>query len=505
MATDFPLAFAGVLPIGQRTLVASGPAEGFSVFKEIMVTNPGVGGRRPVVPTTVFGVAAGPNGRIFYAIGTGTASAIVEVSSDARPGAANVRIVAGSLTSAGTTNSTDPMAARFSSAVMGLIYNPTDNRLYIADSNNNLIRWMDVTTYQVGTLAGSGVSGQADGTGAAATFVGPRSLALNPGGTILYVGQTASSTVSLRAVTLPGAVVSTLAGSGTTNTTASYDALSVSQDGAWIWCCERDINGGKLRRYSIAGSSMLMVFSYSTGSTAGTNAAAESTSPTAIGANLTGGLLGGSGGLGTGGGQNSVCADPNDNLACFILDAGNTVGSSNYVRRVQLLGGTAASPSFFTSSFFAGDGASGGTTRGNGAPPAGSLITSAVRMASAPLDKQVPIVVGGTTGALLLMDSATGFLSEVIGGAQTFYGGPLGHSANGHDAYLSLYVLDTADVITQAGPILNQRALYDRTVVAPGASVKIAQNLSLPPGKKLVALAHNAPLSLVVSSLVGES
>lgn len=505
MATDFPLAFAGVLPIGQRTLVASGPAEGFAVAKELIVSNPGLAGRRPHVPTTVFGVAAGPAGRMFYAIGTGTACAIVEVSSDARPGAANVRIVAGSLASAGTTDSTDPLAARFSSAVMGLVYNPTDNRLYIADSNNNKVRWMNLSTYQVGTLAGSGVAGQADGTGASATLSAPRALALNPAGTILYVGQTAATpAVSLRAITLPGAVVSTLANSALAQTTSSCDSLSVSQDGAWLWYLERTPGSfAELNRYSIAGSTTLAILNGGT-FTAGTQAAAEVTTPTAIGATSNGALLTGSGALGTGGGQGSVCADPNDNLACFIVEASNTVGSSNYVRRVQLMGGTAASPTHWTSHFFAGDGASAGSTRGNGIAGTGSLITATLCMATAPMDKSVLIVAGGASGALLSMDTQTGFLSEIIGGSTPLgVNGPSGQSGVGHDGYFSLLLLDAADAITPGGPNWSQRDIYDRMVVAPGASVALNQNLSLPPGKKLVALAHNVPLFITVSTLTG--
>jgi serine/threonine-protein kinase len=68
-------------------------------------------------------------------------------------------------------------AASFS-APMGVALDPTGALLYIADYGNNRIRVLTLATLAVTTLAGSSVSGSADGFGTAATFATPRSVAV---------------------------------------------------------------------------------------------------------------------------------------------------------------------------------------------------------------------------------------------------------------------------------------------------------------------------------------
>jgi serine/threonine protein kinase, bacterial len=81
--------------------------------------------------------------------------------------------------------------------------------LYVADTSNNLIRQVSPLGV-VETLAGSGVLGFADGTGALASFAEPFDVALDSAGNV-YVADTSNSRV--RKVT-PFGVVTTLAGSG---------------------------------------------------------------------------------------------------------------------------------------------------------------------------------------------------------------------------------------------------------------------------------------------------
>ena len=81
--------------------------------------------------------------------------------------------------------------------------------VYVADYNNNNIRKI-TSAGVVTTLAGSGVSGFADGTGSAAHFHGPQSVAVDSTGTV-YVADTYNQRI--RKIT-PAGVVSTLAGSG---------------------------------------------------------------------------------------------------------------------------------------------------------------------------------------------------------------------------------------------------------------------------------------------------
>ena len=80
--------------------------------------------------------------------------------------------------------------------------------VYVADTYNSSIRKI-TTAGVVTTLAGSGGSGFADGTGSAAKFNHPEGVDVDPTGTV-YVGDTANNRI--RQIT-PAGVVATLAGS----------------------------------------------------------------------------------------------------------------------------------------------------------------------------------------------------------------------------------------------------------------------------------------------------
>lgn len=96
--------------------------------------------------------------------------------------------------------------------------------LYVADTGNDDIRAVNVSTGSVSTLAGTGSSGSANGTGTAASFDSPRSIMANSAGT-LFVADAGNNTV--REIS-PAGTVSTLAGSGSsteangTGTNASF-------------------------------------------------------------------------------------------------------------------------------------------------------------------------------------------------------------------------------------------------------------------------------------------
>lgn len=93
----------------------------------------------------------------------------------------------------------------------GIAIDSNDN-LYVADRGNNQIRKISTTGLViVGTLAGSGKSGSADGTGAGASFNSPFGVAVDGNGTV-YVADTSNN--EIRQIT-PGGVVTTVAGSTT--------------------------------------------------------------------------------------------------------------------------------------------------------------------------------------------------------------------------------------------------------------------------------------------------
>ncbi len=85
--------------------------------------------------------------------------------------------------------------------------------LYVADWGENEIRQIQLSTGTTTVLAGSKSSGHANGTGAAASFSGPSALLYDRAGN-LYVSDSQNATI--RKVTLPGGVVTTIAGTAGT-------------------------------------------------------------------------------------------------------------------------------------------------------------------------------------------------------------------------------------------------------------------------------------------------
>ncbi len=81
--------------------------------------------------------------------------------------------------------------------------------LYIADFDNSTIRKMVISTGAVTTIAGTaGTLGHADGTGTAATFYLPRGITTD--GTNLYIADTGNNTI--RKLVISTGVVTTIAG-----------------------------------------------------------------------------------------------------------------------------------------------------------------------------------------------------------------------------------------------------------------------------------------------------
>src|SRR5262249_17921846 len=88
--------------------------------------------------------------------------------------------IAGQIDTPGTTDGTGTAALFREPEGLGL--DPNGN-LYIADTDNDTIRMMVLSTGAVTTIAGTaGVGGAADGVGAAATFNKPRALVLDDTG-----------------------------------------------------------------------------------------------------------------------------------------------------------------------------------------------------------------------------------------------------------------------------------------------------------------------------------
>ncbi len=254
--------------------------------------------RKIVISTGVVSTLAG-SGSNDYADGTGTAakfgfiSGMAIVGTDlyvADIGYSTIRKIAlgsGVVTtfagSAGNTGSADGdgTAATFNHP-SGLA---TDgSNLYVADTNNHLIRKIVIGTGAVSTLAGTGSEGSANGTGTVASFYYPNHLAVV--GDNLYVVD--SSNNLIRKIVISTEVVTTLAGSGSqgaadgTGTAASFNApYGIASDGTNLYIGDGQNN--MIRQVVISsGEVTTLAGSTASGHADGTGSAASFFIPTGI-------------------------------------------------------------------------------------------------------------------------------------------------------------------------------------------------------------------------------
>jgi len=191
-----------------------------------------------------------------------------------------VSTLAGLAGSSGSSDGTGS-AARFNNPE-GVAVDPSGN-VYVADTGNDTLR-MITPGGVVTTLAGlAGSPGSSDGTGSSAQFAGPAGVAVDSGGNI-YVADKGNYT--LRMVT-PAGVVSTLAGlagnrgisDGTGSAARFYVPYSVAVDASGnVYVA--DTGNNTLRMVTPAGVvSTLAGLAGSTGSSDGTGGAARFSTP----------------------------------------------------------------------------------------------------------------------------------------------------------------------------------------------------------------------------------
>jgi hypothetical protein len=156
--------------------------------------------------------------------------------------------------------------------------------LYVADDGNNEIRRIVIATGAVTTLAGSTTRGNADGTGAAASFNQPSGITTD--GTNLYVAEMGNN--EIRKIVIATGAVTTLAGSTTaghaddTGTAASFSGpADITTDGTNLYVVEYQNN--EIRKIVIAtGAVTTLAGSTTAGHADGTGAAASFSGPTGI-------------------------------------------------------------------------------------------------------------------------------------------------------------------------------------------------------------------------------
>ena len=172
-----------------------------------------------------------------------------------------VTTLAGTAGASGSADGTGA-AARFDS----LTGNATDGtNVYIADSNNT-IRQIVIATGVVTTLAGTaGVTGSADGNGAAASFSNPQGVATD--GTNVYIGDGYNNTI--RKIVIATGAVTTIAGSagqfGSDNGTGAaalfYNPTGVAIDGGNLYV--NDATNETIREVAIATDAVTTLAGYS--------------------------------------------------------------------------------------------------------------------------------------------------------------------------------------------------------------------------------------------------
>jgi hypothetical protein len=214
--------------------------------------------------------------------------------------------------------------------------------VYVADDSNHLIRKITPGGV-VTTLAGSGSLGSANGTGTAASFRGPSGVAVDGSGNV-YVADRSNHLI--RKIT-PGGVVTTLAGSGSagsadgTGTAASFSyPEDVAVDGSGnVYVADR--SNHLIRKITSAGVVTTLAGSGSEGSTNGTGKAASFYLPSGVAVD----------------GSGNVYVADDSNLLIRKITSGGVVttfaGSSGYAGSAD---GTGTAASFFSPRGIAVDG-----------------------------------------------------------------------------------------------------------------------------------------------------
>ena len=194
--------------------------------------------------------------------------------------------IAGSGTSGYLDAKTDQ--ARFNHPA-GITYDPQANALYVSDNGNHCIRRIDLGASVVTTYAGFPQAGFNDATGGQAQFNLPIGLAIDGQGT-LYVGDLGNYRIRKIA---PGAVVTTLSGSGTAGfedgppKAAKFNGIAgVAVAGGFVYVA--DGLNQRIRKVDMAGNALTLAGNGTAGFTNGNGATATFRIPYGVAVSLAG-------------------------------------------------------------------------------------------------------------------------------------------------------------------------------------------------------------------------
>jgi len=211
---------------------------------------------------------------------TSTDNSTTTTSSTTLSLSAAVTTLAGTAGSSGSADGTGT-AATFNQPYDGTVDN---GNLYVTDFGNHLIRKIVISSGVVTTLAGTGSSGSADGTGTAASFYSPGGITSD--GTNLFVAGINNHII--RKIVISSGVVTTFAGTGSTGssdgtgTAASFNfPFGITNDGTNLFVVDAQ---NHLIRKIVISSGVVTTFAGtgSRGSADGTGTAASFNFPQGI-------------------------------------------------------------------------------------------------------------------------------------------------------------------------------------------------------------------------------
>ena len=211
---------------------------------------------------------------------TSTDNSTTTTSSTTLSLSAAVTTLAGTAGSSGSADGTGT-AATFNQPYDGTVDN---GNLYVTDFGNHLIRKIVISSGVVTTLAGTGSSGSADGTGTAASFYSPGGITSD--GTNLFVAGINNHII--RKIVISSGVVTTFAGTGSTGssdgtgTAASFNfPFGITNDGTNLFVVDAQ---NHLIRKIVISSGVVTTFAGtgSRGSADGTGTAASFNAPGGI-------------------------------------------------------------------------------------------------------------------------------------------------------------------------------------------------------------------------------
>ncbi len=271
--------------------------------------------------------------------------------------------------------------------------------LYVADQNNQRIRKIVIATGVVSTIAGNGNAAFANGTGAAASFNSPSGIVADGSGNLYVADQ---SNQRIRKIVISSGVVTTLAGNGTatfadgTAATASfYNPYSVAVDGSgYLYVADQGNN--RIRKIGLVGYSISPAL------------------PAGLSFDGTTGVISGTPTVGT-------------LAANYTVTAANGVGSSTTVVNIEVIPAAPTVTSF--------------------TPTAGGAGRT-VTITGTNFSTVTAVSFGGTAATSFNVVSATSITAVVATGTT----GSVSVTTTGGTGTLAGFTLLTAPVIAYAGP-----------------------------------------------------